>query len=122
MQRNRVKLLGTEAAYCMQIEGGVAEIRPETRGASEPMLLIEVEPDVWGEIVLGLTSLAEAHRTGRLETTGDPEDLAELSRALSTGLETSAPSSGSTQMGSARGHELRFEASADRNLSQKNRS
>ena len=98
MPANRVKILGTRVAYCVLVESGVAEIRPEAGDAAEPALLIELESAVWGEIVLGLTSLAEAHRAGRLETTGDPKELAELSRALSTGLESSARSSGTAQM------------------------
>ena len=97
MQANRVKILGTEIAYCVQVENGVAEIRPATGDATEPMLRIELKPAVWGEIVLGHTSLSEANRAGRLASSGDPEDLAELSRALSTGLESSLYSSGLAQ-------------------------
>ena len=98
MQTNRVKILGTHLTYCVRVENGVAEIRPETWDAREPMLLIEVEPAVWGEVILGLTSLADAYRAGRLETTGDPRDLAELSRALSTGLEASSRSGGDSSV------------------------
>lgn len=85
----RFKILETQTTYTARLRCGVAEIHEETGSApEEAALIIELGIDVWVEIVLGLTTLADARRAGRLDITGDPEEFLAVSRAFRTGAET----------------------------------
>lgn len=88
MRSTYFKIRDTRTTYAARLCHGIAELHEGSGETAD--LVIELDAAVWGEIVLGLTSLGDALRAGRLEVRGDLSHFADLSRAFRTGVETSS--------------------------------